>query len=74
VDGQSLSITNVGKVRNKLEAINNFATSTTTLDPEAKNTAKAPLQVFLGRLVVRVALETRVRNPTDVWALLEVLC
>lgn len=73
VNSQCLSIADVSKVRNELEAINDFATSTTTLDTKAKNTTKTPLQVLLSRLVVRVTLKTRVGDPADIRTLLEVL-
>jgi hypothetical protein len=60
VNSKCLSITNIGQVRNKLEAINNLTSSTTALDTKAQNTTKASLEVLLSCLVVRVALETRV--------------
>jgi hypothetical protein len=73
VNGQCLSITNVGQVRNELEAIDNFTASTAALNTEAQDTTKALLEIFLGRLMVRMALEARVRDPADIRALLEVL-
>lgn len=73
VNGQCLSIANVGQVRNELEAVDNLTASTATLDTEAQDTAKALLEVSLGRLMVRMALEARVRDPADIGALLEVL-
>lgn len=73
MDSQGLSITNVGKVRNKLKAVDDLATSTATFHAEAKDTTEASLQVSLSRFVVRVALKTRVRDPADIWAFLEVL-
>lgn len=74
VNGQCLSITDVGKVRNELEAVNDFTTSAAALDAKAKDTTESSLQVSLSRLVVRMALETRVGNPADIGALLEILC
>jgi hypothetical protein len=73
VNSKCLGIANIGQVRNKLEAINNLTSSTTTLDTKAQNTTEALLEVLLSRLMVRVALETRVRNPADIRALLKIL-
>lgn len=74
VNSKSLGITDVGKVGNQFEAVNNLAASTTALDAKAENTTKASLEVLLSRLVVRMALESGVRNPADIGAGLEVLC
>ena len=74
VNGQCLSITDICKVRNELETVNDLATSATALDAEAKDTAESSLQVSLSCLVVRMALETRVGNPADIGALLKILC
>lgn len=73
VNSKCLGITDIGQVRNKLEAINNLTSSTTTLYAKAQNTTEASLEVLLSRLMVRVALETRVRNPADIGALLKIL-
>jgi hypothetical protein len=74
VNGQCLGITDVGKVRNELEAVNDLTTSATTLDAKAKDTTESSLQVSLSCLVIRMALETRVGDPADIRALLEILC
>lgn len=74
VDGKSLGITDVGQVRDELEAVDNLTASTAALDTEAENTAEASLEVLLGRLVVGMALESGVRDPANVGASLEVLC
>lgn len=73
VNSKRLGITDIGQVRNKLEAINNLTSSTTTLNAKAQNTTEASLEVLLSRLMVGVALETRVRNPADIGALLKIL-
>jgi hypothetical protein len=74
VDGKGLGITDVGKVGDELEAVDNLAASTAALDAEAEDTTEASLEVLLGRLVVGMALKSGVRNPADVGAGLEVLC
>lgn len=60
VNSKCLGVTNIGQVRNKLETIDNLTSSTTAFDAEAQNTTEASLEVLLSRLVVRVALKTRV--------------
>lgn len=73
LNGQGLGITDVGKVGDQLEAINNLAASrTATLDTEAQDTSEAPLEILLSSLVVSVALQAGVRDPRDVRALLQV--
>lgn len=74
VDRQRLGVTNIGEVGNQLEAIDDLAAGrAAALYAKAQHAAKAALEVLLGRRVGRVALETRVRHPRDVGALLEVL-
>jgi hypothetical protein len=74
LDGESLGVTDVGKVGDELEAIDDLAASgTTALDAEAQDTAETAGKVLLGRLVVGVALEAGVGDPADVLAVLEVL-
>ena len=71
---KSLGITDVGKVGDELEAINNLATSRSiTLDTKAENTTEAPLQVLLSSFVVRMALKPGVRHPADIRTVFEVL-
>lgn len=74
LDSQGLGITNVGKVRDKLEAIDNCAAScSVALNSKAEDTAETALEVLLGRLVVGVTLETGIRDPADMGAVLEPL-
>lgn len=74
LNSKSLGVTNVGKVGDELEAIDNLAAGVTaTLNTEAEDTAEAALEVLLGVLVRRMALKTGVRDPRDVRVLLEPL-
>ena len=70
--GKSLRVTDVNKVRDELEALDNLTTrAASPLHTEAQHTARAPLEVPLRVLVVRVVLQPRVRHPADVLALLQ---
>lgn len=74
VNGQGLGITHIGQVRDQLEAIDDLAArSTAALDTNAQDTTETALEVLLGLLVRGVALQTGVRHPRDIGALLEVL-
>lgn len=72
VDSQGLGITDVGQVRDDLEAINDLATGrTAALDTEAQHTAESALQVLQCVLVRRMALKARIRDPRDMRVLLQ---
>lgn len=74
LNSQGLGVAYVGQVGDELEAVHNLAArGTAALDAEAEHAAKAVPQVLLGRLVRGVALQSGVRHPADVGALLEVL-
>lgn len=73
LDGQGLGIANVGKVGDQLEAIDDLAAcGTAALGAEAQDASETPCEVLLGGLVVWVAFQTRVGNPGNVGALLQV--
>ena len=75
MNGESLSVTNIGKVRNELEVVHNLATSlATSLDTKRKHTTESSRQVLLRKLVALVALKTRIADPSDVWVLLQPSC
>ena len=72
MNGQRLSIADVGQVGHELQAVNNArASRAAALDTDAQHTAEAALEVLLGRRVRRVRLQARVRDPSDIGALLE---
>lgn len=74
LNGQGLGITDVGKVADELEAVNDLcASGSAALDTKAQDTAKASGEVLLRVCVVRVALQAGVRNPRDVGAVLQIL-
>lgn len=74
LNGQCLGITNVGKVADELEAVNDLcASSSAALDTKAQDTAEASGEVLLGACVVRVALQAGIRHPGDVGAVLQIL-
>jgi hypothetical protein len=74
LNGQSLGVTNVGKIADQLEAVNDLgASSGAALDTKAQDTTKASGKVLLGVCVVRVAFQAGVRNPGDVGAVLQIL-
>lgn len=74
LDSQGLGVADVGKVGDKLEAVDNGATgSGIALDTETENTTETALQVLLRVLVVGVALQARIGDPADVGAVLEPL-
>lgn len=61
VDGEGLGITNIGKVGDELEVVDNVGTSLlAALDTKGQDTAEAALQVLEGNLVAGVALEAGV--------------
>jgi hypothetical protein len=61
VNGKSLRISNIGQVRDQLEAIDDLGPgSSTTFDTKTQNTAESALEISLSKFVRRMALETRV--------------
>lgn len=72
LNSERLGVTDVRKVGDELESVDNLATSlATTFDTEAQDATVTPLEVLLGRLVVWVALQTGVRDPADLRVVLE---
>lgn len=63
------------KVGNQLEAVYKLDTgSSAAFDTERKNTTKPTFQVPFGSLMAWVAFQSRVRDPADVFVLLEPVC
>jgi hypothetical protein len=70
VNDQGPDISNVGKVRGELNAVNELdARGPSSLDAESEHTAKAVLEILLGVLVIRVRLKSRVGDIRNLRAL-----
>ena len=72
MDGQALGIAHIGQVAEELQAFDEFlAGCRAALDAEAQDRAGALGEVFLGALVIGMALEAGIVDPTDLGMLLE---
>ena len=74
VDSQSLRISNICKVRDKLEAVHDLrAGISSTLDTKGQHTTEPALEILQCVLVRWVGLKTWVRDPRNLWLLLQPL-
>ena len=72
MDGQAFGIAYVGQVAEELQAFDEFPASfRAALNAKAQDRAGTLGEVFLGALIVRMALQAGVFDPTDPGMLLQ---
>jgi hypothetical protein len=75
MNSQRLRISHIRQIRNQLEVIHNLASRrASTLNTERKYTPKSPWQIFLRKLMGRMALESWIAHPAHILIRFEPLC
>ena len=66
MDDKALGIPDIGEVREQLCILSEFlGRFQPALNPEANQSAVLPLQIFFGKFMVRIILQTRIIDPGD---------